>query len=152
MTLAGSIAAALYNNWSLSGAGTKTAITFGTLKDWYNPTYASSPQITVSDLTEIENKFFLSNGGTLQIHSYPRYVVNCWVPIPRGCIGTSESQLAEDMRYEVCRIICAKRRNIATFNVITPENLGIPLHEVNAEPRILRYEVTLVGAHDKVYG
>lgn len=149
MTLAGSILTALSDNWSLTGAGTKSAIHFAT-KNWYDTAYTMKPQVSVSDLAEAEHKFFLSHGGTLIIHSYPRYVVNCWVPIPRGASGTSESQLCEDMRYEVCRIVAANRGSVASLTSLVPSNLGVPLHEVNAEPRILRYEITLVGAHDRI--
>lgn len=153
ITLAGSVAATLYSAWSLSGAGTKTLIAFGTLKDWFDPAYAAKPQITVSDLTEPNGKYFLqADGGTLQMHSYPRYIVNVWVPIPRGNVGTAESQLAEDMRYETCRIILANRNSIADFKPIVPQDTGTPRHELNGEPRVLRYEITLIGAHDKVSG
>jgi hypothetical protein len=152
MTNAGSIAAALYNNWSLTGAGTKTAIAFGTVKDWFDPKYAGKPQISVSDLVEPKGKYFKSAGGTLRVHSYPRYTVNCWVPLKVGVVGTAESQLIEDMRYEVCRIIVAKRSVISDFTPLVPVDMGVPRHEVNGEPRILRYEITLLGAHDKVLG
>lgn len=94
----------------------------------------------------------LSSQNRISMHSYPRYVVNCWVPIPRGNVGTAESQLAEDMRYETCRIILSQRSNIADFQPIVPVDMGVPRHELNGEPRVLRYEITLIGAHDKVSG
>lgn len=152
MTLCGSISQKLFSEWSLTGAGTKSAIAFGTLKDWFDPAYAHTPQITVSDLTEPNGRYFAQPNGTLLMHSYPRYVVNCWVPIPRGNVGTAESQLAEDMRYEACRIILSQRSNIANFQPIVPVDMGVPRHELNGEPRVLRYEITLIGAHDKVLG
>lgn len=151
MTLCGSIIASLYNSWSLSNAGSKIAIHFGTEKDWYNPTYASYPQISVSPLVEPSGHYFLSN-GTLQMHSYPRYLVNVWVPLKAGVPGTAEMQLAEDMRYEVCRCILANRSSIGDFKPIVPEDTGRAIHELNGDPRMLRYEITLVGAHDKVSG
>ncbi len=151
MTLAGSIAASLYANWNLTGSAARANIAFGTLKDWFDPTFAHMPQITVSDLTEPKGQFF-NNGGTLIMHSYPRYVVNVWVPIPRGNVGNVESQLAQDMRYEAARIIMAQRSSIGNFQPIVPEDAGVPRHELNGEPRILRYEITLIGAHDQIQG
>ncbi len=84
------------------------------------------------------------------MHSYPRYIVNCWVPIPRGDCGTAYAQLAEDMRYEVARIIVACRNSIGDLAPIVPENLGVARHELDREPRCLRYELTLIGAHNRV--
>ena len=147
-TLAGSISSTLYNNWALTGIGTKTLIRFGSL-GWYENNYPQT-QVTVTDLTEPKGKFFLDPSGSLIIHSYPRYIVNCWVPIPRGTNGTAEIQLAEDMRYEVSRIILANRNSIGDFSPIVPEDLGIPHHELDKEPRCLRYEITLNGAHNKI--
>jgi hypothetical protein len=63
-----------------------------------------------------------------------------------------EAVLIEDMRFEVTRIIVAKRNDIASFSPIVPVDNGVPHHELNAEPRILRYEITLLGAHDKIQG
>jgi hypothetical protein len=151
VTLCGSISAILYSAWALSGAGTKTAIHFGTEKSWYDPKFAAYPQISVSDLTEPKGFYFNLN-GTLLMHSYPRYLVNVWVPIKAGNIGTAETQLAEDMRFETCRIILANRNSIGDFKPIVPQDAGTPHHELNGDPRMIRYEITLVGAHDKTSG
>lgn len=148
MTTAGSISAALYSNWSLTGIGTKTLIHFGSA-GWYESNYPQ-PQISVSNLAEPKGRFFLDAGGSLLIHSYPRYVVNCWVPIPRGAEGTAEVQLIEDMRYEVARIIVNQRNSIGDLSPIVPDDLGFPRHELDKEPRCLRYELTLIGAHNKI--
>lgn len=147
-TLAGSISSTLYNNWALTGIGTKTLIRFGST-GWYENRYPQA-QVTVSNLAEPHGKFFLDSSGSLIIHSYPRYTVNCWVPIPRGANGTAEAQLAEDMRYEVARIIVNKRNSIGDLSPVVPDDLGIPHHELDVEPRCLRYEVTLIGAHNKI--
>lgn len=147
MTLAGSISAALKSGWSLTGAGTVTAIAFPS-KDWYDSQYASKPQVTVSHLTDPPAKYFAVSGGSMLMHSNPRFVVNCWVPILRGASGTAEASLIEDMRREVTRIIIANRNSIADFNPIVPENEGTPHHEVNGTPAMLRYEITLVGTQD----
>jgi hypothetical protein len=82
------------------------------------------------------------------LHSNPQYIVNCWVPILQGVKGTVEAQLIEDMRHEVTRIIVAKRNEIADFKPLMPENEGVPHHEINGTPSILRYEITLIGTHD----
>jgi hypothetical protein len=148
-TLTGSISSTLYNNWNLTGIGTKTLIRFGSL-GWYENNYPIQPQVTVSNLAEPKGRYFLNPGGSLLIHSYPRYVVNCWVPIPRGANGTAEVQLAEDMRYEVARIIVVQRNSIGDLSPVVPDDLGVPHHELDKEPRCLRYELTLIGAHNKI--
>jgi len=138
---------ALKSGWSLSGAGTVTAIAFPS-KDWYDSQYASKPQVTVSHLIDPPARYFANPGGSLLMHSNPRYVVNIWVPILRGASGTVEASLIEDMRREVARIIIANRSSIASFNPIVPENEGTPHHEINGTPAMLRYEITLVGTQD----
>ncbi len=151
MTSCGSISAILASTWALTGASAKNNIHFETEKDWFNPAHISKPQITVSTLVEPKGHIFKSN-GTLIMHSYPRYSLNIWVPIPRGNLGTAETQLADDMRYEAARIILANRTSIGDFIMITPEDAGIAHHEMDKEPRMLRYELTLIGAHEKVSG
>ena len=146
-TLLGSISSTLYSNWNLTGAGTKTLIRFGST-GWYENNYPK-PQITVSNLAEPKGKFFLDSSGSMIIHSYPNYVVNCWVPIPRGGNGTAQAQLADDMRYEVARIIVNKRNSIGDLAPVVPDDLGVAHHELDVEPRMLRYEVTLTGAHNQ---
>jgi hypothetical protein len=147
LTLCGSISAVLAANWSLTGAGTVTAIAFPE-KDWYDSQYASKPQITVSHLIDPPARYFALHGGSINMHSNPRYIVNLWVPILQGCKGTAEAQLIENMRHEVARIILANKNSIASFNPIVPENEGVPHHEINGTPAILRYEITLIGTHD----
>ena len=147
MTLSGSISAVLAANWSLTGNGTVTAIAFPS-KDWYDAQYASKPQVTVSHLTDPPAKYFANPSGSMLMHSNPRYVVNCWVPIPHGSRGTVEAELVEDMRREVSRIIISKRSDIASFAPLIPEDEGRPLHEINGTPMMLRYEITLVGTQD----
>ena len=148
MTLAGSILNCLSDNWELTGDGAKEKLHFSE-KDWFDTSVPNKSQVSVSLLVERIGKFLSNEGGTLTLHSYPQFLVNCWVPIPRGAKGTAEAQLIEDMRYEVTRIITANRNSIADFSPIVPMDQGTPLHEVNKEPRVLRYEITLMGAHDK---
>lgn len=134
MTLSGSISAVLAANWSLTGAGTVTAIAFPT-KDWYDSQYASKPQITVSHLTDPPSRYFTNPGGSVNLHSNPYYVVNIWVPILRGAAGTVEAELIEAMRLEIVRIIAANRSSIADFNPLMPQDNGVPHHEKNGTQR-----------------
>ena len=149
MTLAGSIRDALYNDWSLTGDLDKANIAFPE-KDWYDLDYAGQPQITVTKLTEPVHKFFFSTtGGTLIAHTYPRFVVNCWLHISEGSDGTNESQQIEDLVDEVFRIILAERDNIADLRPVVPVDSGTFRGKVEPkEPSLLRYEITLIGAHD----
>jgi hypothetical protein len=143
VTLAGSIKAALSSEWALTGDLAKTEIRFAD-SGWFDREYASDPQVVVSELAEPIGRFF----GTI-MHSYPRYLVNCWLPIPQGNNGTAEAQQIEDMRYEVTRIVWAKRADISPLTMIVPQDHGIPRHELDGTPRILRYEITLIGVQDK---
>jgi hypothetical protein len=79
-------------------------------------------------------------------------VVNCWVPIPPGEAGTDEAELIEAMRYEVSRVVLANRNSIADLEPIVPKDEGVARHELNGQPRLLRYEITLLGAHGRVLG
>jgi hypothetical protein len=138
-------------NWGLTGDGAVDKIGFSE-KDWFDFALVGQPQITVSHLNDLPGRFLSNPGGTLLLHSYPKFVVNCWVPIASGAAGTDEAELIEAMRFEVCRIVLANRNGIADFKPIVPVDEGLPLHEITANPRILRYEITLVGAHDKTKG
>jgi hypothetical protein len=72
------------------------------------------------------------------------------VQIPRGSSGTTETENAEAMKYEVSRIIMANHGSISPFINIVPTDNGVPLHEIDgATPRILRYQITLKGALEK---
>jgi len=53
------------------------------------------------------------------------------------------------MREEVVRIVRAGWLNVPPFPVLIPQGEGEPRHELEAEPRILRYEVTLLGTRDE---
>ena len=101
---------------------------------------------------EPNGRFFLNQGGTLTPQSYAYFAVNCWVPIAVGTPGTVEAELIEAMRYEVSRVILANRNSIADFDPIVPKDEGLARHELNGQPRLLRYETTLIGAHARVRG
>ncbi len=143
MTLAGSIKTVLYDNWNLSGDLAKAKIRFSET-GWFDATYASYPQIVVSELAEPIGGYY---GGSYQ--TYPRFLVNLWLQIPRGAKGTAEAQNIEDMRYEVLEIIQSKKNDVATFRPLVPIDVGTPRHELDRDPRMLRYEITLLGAHTK---
>ena len=148
MTLAGSIRSSLSTNWALTGNLAKGSIVFAQ-KSWYDYEAASQPQITVSPLVETVGGYYSNTNGSFSTQNYAQFVVNCWLAIPRGAVGTAEAQMIEDMRFEVCRIILAERNSIADFKPIVPTDYGVPLHENENQPRILRYEITLLGAHEK---
>jgi len=143
MTLAGSIKTVLYDNWSLTGNLAQAKVHFAD-SGWFAGSVAYKPQVVVSDIAEPIGGYF---GGSL--HLYPRYVVNCWLQIPRGAQGTLEAEYIENMRYEVLDIIRDNKTSIGDFVVIVPSDAGTPRHELTGTPRILRYEITLVGAHTK---
>ncbi len=149
MTLAGSIRDVLYDDWALTGDLEKANVAFPE-KDWYDLDYAGQPQITVTKLAEpMYENYFTSPGGTLIAHSYPRFVVNCWLHIQEGSDGTTESQQIEDLVNEVFRIILLERDNIADMRPVVPVDSGTFRGKVEPkEPSILRYEITLIGAHD----
>ncbi len=148
MTLAGSILSVLNSNWGLTGSLAGSLIVFsGT--NWFDSDYLGKPQISVTHILESPIHYFKCDGGTLLAHASPKFAVNCWVPIPAGSKGTLEAQWVEDMRFEVSRIIIHKRSSVGGFSLITPQDEGIPLHELDETKRLLRYEVTLIGVIDK---
>jgi hypothetical protein len=143
MTLAGSIKTSLASNWALTGDLASTKVHFAD-SGWFDSNYASYPQIVVTQMVEPIGGYYSSS-----LHLHPRFVVNCWLQIPRGANGTVESQYIEDMRYEVVRIINENRTMLGTNTIIIPRDAGIPRHELSMEPRILRFEIGLLGAQTK---
>lgn len=151
MTQAGSILAALQTNWSLTGNAGTANVAF-IEREWFDAKYASRPQITVSHLFDPPTRYFKCDGGTLLMHTNPHYAANVWVPVPVGAVGTAETQLIDDMRLEIARIILSQKNAIGDFSLIVPRDSGVPMHELDKQPRMLRYEVTLIGAIDKIRG
>jgi hypothetical protein len=141
VTLCGSIRTLLYSNWNLTDDLEKDKIRFADV-GWYETSYAK-PQIVVTQGNEPVQHVF---GDSLQ--TYPRFYVNLWLQIPRGANGTAETQQIEDMRYEVNRIINVNRTGISNLTLI-PLDVGVPRHEWNQTPRILRFEITILGAQTK---
>ena len=133
----------LASEWALLWRFAADQIRFSEAR-WFDREHAGHPQVVVSEFAEPITRYF----GTY-MHSYPRYLVNCWLPIPSGPNGTAEAQLIEDMRYEVSRIVWTKRADISPLTMIVPQDHGVPRHELDGTPRILRYEITLIGAQSK---
>ena len=137
MTLAGSISALLSANWTLAGDLATAKVRFS--EGWYDSSFESFPQVTVSELVNPVGKFY----GTSTVDFYPRFLVNCWQTVPRGSPGTLEYSYAESMRREAARIINANRHGVAAFNIVSLEDEGTPHHELDETPRVLRYEITV---------
>ena len=85
----------------------------------------------------------------LRLLSYHRYVINIWVPIPRGDLRGIWEDYAELIRFEVIRIINEQRSNFTCAKIMfaLPLDAGIARHELDATPMILRYEITIQVDH-----
>lgn len=86
----------------------------------------------------------------LRLLTYHRYVVNIWVPIPAGDERTVWDEYAEEIRFEIIRILNEVRSGFAAippgcpvimFEI--PLDAGRALHELDVTARILRYEITI---------
>ncbi len=146
MTTTGSLLAYCQNQWSISSP---TAANIVWSDNWFNPLFPYSPQLSFTDLASPIGQMFGSS-GTQTIMYRPRFVVNVWNQIPAGSSGTAEAQAAENMRKEVARIFRAGMNgtyggSLSPLMVCLPENQGIPRHEVDKTPRVLRFELTLIG-------
>jgi len=85
----------------------------------------------------------------LRLLSYQRYVINIWVPIPYGDMRDTWDDYAEQIRFEVIRIINEQRSNFTCAKIMfaIPLDAGVARHELDAVPRILRYEITFQADH-----
>jgi len=86
----------------------------------------------------------------LRFLTYHRYVINVWVPIPYGDLTLVWDGYAEEIRFEIIRILNELRSGFAlippgcpTIMFEIPLDAGRALHELDATPRILRYEITI---------
>ena len=125
---------------------------------WWNSRYPTMPQITVTDLTSVESGRF-NTGGSFTFKYKPMFLVNVWQQIPVGASGTLESQNTENMRFEVAKLFrtylsgtaltgANYAGSLGPFSVALPVDYGRPLHELDKEPRMLRYEITLWTQRD----
>ena len=144
MTLAGTIRNYLYANWSLT-LPARDLVEFH--EGWFNSKAGLDAQVTVSDFASPQGHMFAGD-GILRVKLYPRFVVNCWYRVARGDLGTLQMELIESMRREVARIITAGWDDVFPSDICIPLDEGRPLHELDATPRILRYEVTLLASRD----
>ena len=85
----------------------------------------------------------------LILMSFHRYSVNIWVPIPAGDETDVWRDYAEQIRYEVVRILNEQRSGYtcAKIQFSIPLDEGIARHEIDITPRILRFEITFQVNH-----
>ena len=116
--------------------------------DWYNPRYDGMPQVSVTDLTSRRRQAFRT-GGSIDYFYEPQYVVNAWMQIPVGAVGTAESIRIGSVRWHVVKRFREDEAvnwggSLAPLHIVLPRDAGVPRHELDQTPRMLRYEITLV--------
>lgn len=159
VTIPTGIRNALVANWALAAGPTDAAhINFDT--GWVDRRQLRATGITaqviVSGPIAGPIRYFGPDvvGGVvapgLRFLTYHRYVVNVWVPIPAGDERLVWDDYAEEIRFEVVRILNELRSGFALIPPGCPDimyeiplDAGRALHELDATPRILRYEVTI---------
>jgi len=97
---------------------------------------------------------YTQHGGTLAIRHRDQYVVNAWSRIIAGGVGTQELQNVNDMRLEIANVFRRGQADsyggsLSPFGVVLPLDAGVPRHEFDKTPRLLRYELTLVATRDE---
>jgi len=151
-TLVGTLNLFLQKEWT----ATPTVANIKFSEDWWNSRYPDMPQISISEIASPKLESY-SSGGTLSYKYKPMYTVNVWQQIPRGADGTVEMANVEAMRLEVARVFRANFSGTATtayggslspFGPVLPLDYGRRLHELEKEPRMLRYEITLWATRD----
>lgn len=151
LTICGTLLEFLKIDWSLSAPLGTANIHWS--EEWFNSKKIEYPQITVTPITSPITERF-SHAGTLNIfRSHDTYVVNVWHKVKVGGPGTAEVENVEDMRREVRRVFADGHRtnwggSLSPLRICLPVNDGVARHELDVEPRILRYELTLVATRD----
>ena len=149
MTWAGTIVNYLIANWGAGVIPPLNRVHFD--EGWYDGKAGQGldAQIVVSDAIRPVGQRF-TGGGTLYSRNYPRFSVNCWYREPRGYLGTLNLGSINAMRDEVLRIVQTGWRSIFSgySRICSPLDEGVPLHEVDVTPRIMRYEITLMATKD----
>lgn len=141
MTYAGSIVNLLAGGWGLASPLSSTELAFA--EGWYNDQFLDRPQVTVTDMSAPVGQFYM---GTWTVTFHYRFLVNTWYRLPAGVMpGTVEQALANSMGTEVFRIINTNRHNIGDLEIILAEGEGTPRHELDRNPRMLRYELVAFG-------
>ena len=149
MTYSGTLLNYLQAAWNLSSPVGTAQIIWS--DGWFNPLFPYSPQITLTELASpIAQEF--GSSGSVTAYYRPNFVVNVWVQVPAGALGTQEAQNAFDMKKETARIFRAGFPNyggsLTPFKLIKPTNDGVPRHEIEKTPMCIRYEVSLVGVKE----
>ena len=137
MTLAGSVLAVLSSGWALTGNPLENA---KFVEGWYDSKKAGYPQVTVSNLSAPAREFY----GTATVRVHHQWAVNVWLQIPVGAAGANQLTQIEQMNREVFRIININR-SIASLDLTISDGLGEPHHELDTQPRLLRYEQVVYG-------
>jgi len=152
--LTGSLLNFIQYAWSLATPGT-ASIWWAT--DWWDSRYPAMPQISVSNLASPKVGAY-KTAGSFTFKYRPVFAVNVWQQIPRGSTGTAELTNVDDMRHEVARVfrdncdgtaLVNYAGSLGPFSVVLPQDYGVARHELDATPRMLRYEITLMSQRDK---
>lgn len=154
--LAGSLLSFIQCTWEAAVIPGTAAIIWS--EGWWDSKHPLNPQISVTDLTSVEIGRY-NTGGSLAFKYKPMFLVNVWQQIPVGASGTWESQNVENMRFEVAKLFrtyfsgtavtgANYAGSLGPFCVVLPVDYGRPLHELDKEPRMLRYEITLFSTRD----
>ena len=153
MTVAGTIAAVLRNNWGLAAPLAAANIHFD--EGWYDSRGTIlDRQVIVSHVVSPTHMFFGPNHAVdnyLNLLNFDRYAVDCWVRIPRGQDGATEQEQCEDIKNEVVKVLNLQRENyVAPVGLVLPLDYGTQLNEVDANgvPRVMRWRV-LIQANAK---
>ena len=143
--------------WLLAAPISRSQIHFDTEwvdRKWLRATNTNA-QVIVSGPISSTTRFFgpevtlgvVSPG--LHLLNYHWYTINVWVPIPAGDETDIYEDYAEQIRFEIIRIINEQRNSFtcAKITFAIPLDAGVALHELDRTPRILRYEITIQVDH-----
>jgi len=152
MTVCGLLSTYIQGEWGLASPVGLTDIFWST--EWFNTKKITYPQITVTDFVSPIFERYKPAAGSLDMRHRDLFLINIWQRIRRGSSGTQEKENVEDMRREVGRILregLTKNNwggSLSPLRLALPLDDGIPRHQTDVEPRILRYELTLVATRD----
>lgn len=141
----------LESEWSLASPLDSSEIYWS--EEWFNTRKHEYPQISVSPLSTVIRERFKNQPGDLELRHHSNWLVNVWRRVPRGSPGTREVDQVEDMRQEVVGIFkngfdSGYGGSLTPIRMIIPLDDGVARHEVNVQPRTLRYEITCIATRD----
>lgn len=118
-------------------------------EEWYNTRKAEYPQITVTPLTSPLLQRFKDSAEMKQLHRN-LYLINCWVKVRAGGDGSAELTQAGSLCHEAAKVFLEGIENgyggsLSPWGAVLPLDKGIPRHDLEVQPRIYRYEVTIVA-------